>query len=228
MPTLVELVELCDAVYGDASSWSIALKQSTVVWKRTQRWTDGAFFAALYSKPGDDLVLAYRGTDDAVDVLRDDADIAVGQVPPSATDAVNAAAPLAGKKLYLTGHSLGGALAIIAAGRFRLPAVTFNAPGVMNSCVMASASAATKLNGLAGLVSLVGRCFDGSRMENIRIDGDAVSSPLTVLLSLSLQSGGAQRLPAAQCGLNLLCRHGIATCIAAIRRRSDAFQEVNL
>lgn len=130
MPTLVGLVELCSAVYGDASTWTIQQKQSSVVWKRTRRWSDGAFFAALYAKPGDDLVLAYRGTvPAAVDDLLDDADIAVGQVPSSASDAVNVAGPLANGKVFLTGHSLGDALAIIAAGRFSLPAVTFNAPG---------------------------------------------------------------------------------------------------
>ena len=179
MPTLVELVELCDAVYGDASSKTIQLKQSSVVWNRTQRWSDGAFFAALYTKAGGDSVLAYRGTDDAVDVLMDDRDVAFGQVPPSASDAVNVAGGLAKGKVILTGHSLGGALSIITAGRFGLPAVTFNAPGVMNSCVRANAFGAVRNNGLSGLVDLVGRCFNGSRMENIRIDGDAVSSPLT-------------------------------------------------
>jgi putative lipase involved disintegration of autophagic bodies len=40
--------------------------------------------------------------------------------------------------LYLAGHSLGGALAIIAAARYKLPSVTFNAPGVMDSCVLSS------------------------------------------------------------------------------------------
>jgi fermentation-respiration switch protein FrsA (DUF1100 family) len=228
MATLVELAELCDAVYGDASSRTIVLKQSKVVWNRAQRWSDGAFFAALYTKPGGNAVLAYRGTDDAVDALQDDTNIAVGQVPPSVNDALNVAGSLARGQIILTGHSLGGALSIIAAGRFGLPAVTFNAPGVMNSCVSANAFAAAKNDGLSGLIALVGRCFNGSRMKNIRVDGDAVSSPLTSLLSKSLQSGGAQSYAAAQCGLNLLCRHGIATCIAAVRSRTDGYQEVKL
>jgi hypothetical protein len=228
MPTLFELVNLCDAVYGDAASKTIQLKQSLAVWTRVQRWTDGAFFAALYAKAGGGLVLAYRGTDDAVDVLRDDTNIAVGQVPPSASEALFVAGNLARGKVILTGHSLGGALSIIAAGRFGLPAVTFNAPGVMNSCVSANAFDVAKNDGLSGLVALVGRCFNGSRMENIRIDGDAVSSPLTALLSASLQSGGAQSSAAPQCGLDLLCRHGIRTCVTAVMNRPDAYQEVNL
>jgi hypothetical protein len=228
MATLVDLAELCDAVYRDDASATTDQKGGgRMQWRRTQRWTDAHFFAALYAKQDGSAVLAYRGTDDAVDVLMDDSAIAYGRVPPSASNAIQAAGRLSSAKVLLTGHSLGGALAIIAAARFGLPAVTFNAPGVMNSCVVANAFSTVTANGLSGLIALAGRCYNGSRMRNIRIDGDPVSSALTAALSLSLQSGGAKSYPAPQCGIDLLCRHGIATCIAAVRNRPDGFQEVS-
>jgi len=228
MATLVELAELCDAVYGDDVIATTDLKGGgKACWSRTQRWTDGNFFAALYAKKGGSAVLAFRGTDDAVDVLMDDSDIAIGQVPPSASDAVRVAGGISTGNVLLTGHSLGGALAIIAAARYGFAAVTFNAPGVMNSCVVANAFSSATKNGLSGLIALAGRCFTGSRMINIRIDGDAVSSALTAVLSLSLQPGGAKSNPAPQCGLDLLCRHSMSTCIAAVESRKDGYQEVS-
>ncbi|HEY3853922.1 MAG TPA: Mbeg1-like protein [Verrucomicrobiae bacterium] len=225
---MVELAELCEAVYGDDTSVTTDEKGGRAVcWSRVQRWSDGSFFAALYTKKSAATVLAYRGTDDLAGDLVDDTDIAVGQIPPSARDAIQVAGVVSAKNVILTGHSLGGALAIIAAARFGLPAVTFNAPGVMNSCIMANAFSSGSKNGLAGLISLVGRCFTGSRMLNIRIDGDAVSSVLTSLLSRSLQPGGAKSNPASQCGIDLLCRHSMTTCIAAVESRSDGYEEVS-
>ena len=79
--------------------------------------------------------------------------------------------------------------------------------------------------GLAALIAVVQRCVTGQRILNIRIAGDPVSSIITT----GLQSGTARPgYSASQCGFNLLCRHGIATCIEAVRSEKKNYQPLKL
>ena len=197
-----------------------------VIWKRTAKWWNRlGFYAALYQRELDGkLVLAFRGTDELLtDGLIDDAAIAAGGIPPQVAAAFEVArdAKLSGD-IYVTGHSLGGALAIIGAARCGVPAVTFNAPGVMDSCIEANA---VFPGAAGGIIKAVARCVSGARILNVRIPADPVSSYFTT----GAQSGRRIELSAPECSVfNVKCRHGIGTCIEEIRKRSDAFDELKL
>jgi hypothetical protein len=231
-PSLVEFAELCRAVYGDASSVSICTDTQTVIWKRDKYWQTTSFFAAVYTREANGRVLAFRGTNlinsplgDTLGDLNDDAAIFFGDVPTTATLALQIPSFISQSGLYLTGHSLGGALAIIVAACYGLPAVTFNAPGVMDSCTLANSQSSLKNLSLRQLIASVGRCFSGSRMLNIRIDGDPISSFWTT----GFQSGVRRVEYARQCSvIDGLCRHGIDACVSAVRKRSDGFQEISI
>ena len=95
-------------------------------------------FYAVVLKNGDDVVVAFRGTDFGKKGFLKDAEndlqIAVAQrFPNQIVDAIKVIDFMRGNYPYanitLTGHSLGGSLAQIVAGIRDLPAVTFNAYG---------------------------------------------------------------------------------------------------
>jgi hypothetical protein len=241
MPSLIELAEICAAVYKGGSSVGIEMQRQTVEWQLKKPWSSRGFFAAQYQDmPGSRNVLAFRGTDDLVDLLVDDLAIGAGGIPPQIDPACYATAEVKDRPLILTGHSLGGALAIIAAAKYDLPAVTFNAPGVTDSCVQSIATGGWD-NGLRALIGAVQRCIANPRIINIRIEADPVSGYFTNGIGAALltrnpfntvvagfQPGETMTLPSRSCGLDALCRHGIQTCIAEVRARGDAFDPIQL
>lgn len=200
--------------------------RENAIWKRKQKWWNRlGFYAALYSRASDGKnILAFRGTDELfTDVFIDDAAIALGGIPPQVAAAfeVARAANLSGDD-YVTGHSLGGALAIIAAARHGVPAVTFNAPGVMESCMEASV---VFPGAVGGIMKALARCIVGARVLNLRIRNDLVSSFFTT----GAQPGKRIELSTSQCSaFNAKCRHGIKTCIEEVKKRSDACDELKL
>lgn len=90
------------------------------------------FRARLYADGTGRYVLAFCGTNEGRD-WRTNIRQGIGLSAQQYEQAVELTADVnraAGDRLVVTGHSLGGGLAAIAALRFNLPAVTFNAAGV--------------------------------------------------------------------------------------------------
>ena len=254
MPSIVDLAHLCEAAYQDGPGTvtvpppparsapdlpapacrlpgsrllhdtnAVLQQPRPRVWRKAAfAYNQVGFYCASYTSDAES-VLAFRGTDDFWDGLADDLVIAAGGVPPQVLAAFRTvsawAAPGAS---YLTGHSLGGALAILSASRFNLPCVTFNAPGVADSCHLVAVGSLTNRE---RFLAEVGRCRGNPRVRNLRIAGDPVSSRFTT----GPQAGGyVVTLGGASCGLDLLCRHGIQTCIDAVRAVPEYHQPLNL
>jgi hypothetical protein len=191
-------------------------------WSKSQHaYNRAGFYAGLY-ECGDQRIIAFRGTDDLLDALVDDAAIAGGGLPPQVLAAFTTVSAWGfSGKTYITGHSLGGALAILSGCHFNVPAVTFNAPGVADVCVQIAVMA----NPLKRVLAAVSRCVSNSRVRNVRIEGDPVSSMFTT----GAQAGGhTQAYSGASCGFNSLCRHGMATCLAAVKASDANYQELIL
>ena len=226
MPNVVELAELADAAYDRLVLVTVRARSGPArLWTAHRIWDPAlsGFTAVLYrSRHDPDQILAFAGTDSLWDVLVDDVPIAVGGMPPQALAAIAVAVNVASnhRQTYFTGHSLGGALAILAAAKTGQPAVTFNAPGVMDSCV---ATALHPLTGWSNMLQMMRRCVSSDRVPNLRIHGDPISS----LLATGLQTGTTRPGYAApQCGLNLLCRHKMQTVLESVRGDPANFESL--
>ena len=90
------------------------------------------FYADVLSN-GNDIIIAYRGTESGQDI-RNDVAMAKSKIPAQATDAIRIYDKVKREhpnaNITVTGHSLGGSLAEIVSGIRGNLAVTFNAYGV--------------------------------------------------------------------------------------------------
>src|ERR1043166_4069232 len=189
------------------------MREVPIQWTRKGKWfSHSGFFCALYIRASDGkAVVSFRGTDDLLDILLDDAEIALRSLPSQASLALQVMrANLPSNEIFLTGHSLGGALAIIAGAQRRIPVVTFNAPGITNGCIAANGSdVLAKQSGWNQFLRAVDSCVRGSRVRNICVKGDLVSNTLLT----GFQPGARFEVNAPSCNrFNVLCLHAMQTC----------------
>jgi hypothetical protein len=161
-------------------------KQTTVdEWERQASYgnpSKGGFFAELF-RAGSDWVLAIRGTDDPLDIVPD-AQIFLNfienfvpmQLPEARRALLEAEARAQDERLALTGHSLGGGLAVQRAASNDLPVVTLNAPGVALSSIKEHAlPGGLMVAPFYAARALLAAYEDRPRILNIRATFDAVS-----------------------------------------------------
>jgi predicted esterase YcpF (UPF0227 family) len=80
-------------------------------------------------------------------------------------------------RLIVTGHSLGGGVAAIIAAHLQLKAVTFNAPGVSNSCKnLAKVKLLTFQSKYLEYMEAYSQCIESTNITNINLEADVVST----------------------------------------------------
>ncbi|QDU65747.1 hypothetical protein Pla86_08120 [Planctomycetes bacterium Pla86] len=127
MPSLCELTKLAASAYTD--------RRTVGRWRRVRDFgrPRDAFRAGLWVRAdGAGGVLSVRGTANLASAM-EDLKLLLGREPGAwrrGRGAVAASHALVGRRLLLTGHSLGGAFASALAREAHLRAVTFNAPGM--------------------------------------------------------------------------------------------------
>ncbi|WP_220184031.1 hypothetical protein [Thermoactinomyces mirandus] len=155
-----QLAQISDLVYEEkiipgelvdilGSGWETSLKRDL---------SNGLQAYVFTNNKSSEMIIAFRGTE--LDKWYQD--IVIGDIPIAlGNDMINPQAVKArelvesvinnpdyqGYNIVLTGHSLGGYLALDSATRYRIPAVTFNAPG---KNLFRNANGSTLLGGLHG------------------------------------------------------------------------------
>jgi hypothetical protein len=150
----------------------------------------GNFYACAYKYKGagDIVTVAIRGTDDTEDAWVDDVGgigLGLGALVMDYTAACDYVSMWKrhSRKLFLTGHSLGGAYVQLVGSKLGVPGVSFNAPGVMNLINMMSGSWATRIASGALHALTLGKIAyvtgtdapNDSGISNFRGDWDPVS-----------------------------------------------------
>ena len=201
MASVYDLAKVADAVYQDSGNcsynppkgrgsyrewkreYSSSVKPSGQ-WLGTQTWA--GFYGALFTS-GKDAVIAFRGTEFGLTArgaqdIATDADLALGlwtfQIGQAVKFAQTCKSMRSGGRVYFTGHSLGGALALAASDRFHLTTVTYNAPGM--SCNDALSLRASKEIHPAEISSSLQVCNLQDLRLNIRVSYDPVSSRYSI------------------------------------------------
>lgn len=213
MPTISDFALMASGAY-DTSPSVPGWHASTPLYE-----PNSGLRSVIYSN-GNALVVAFRGTDHPSDLV-EDAELTLGMNTAMYPigEAVAAGAGSSGT-VYVTGHSLGGAVAQVVGKRMELPFVTFNAPGValIASRNIASASGLGLLMRMQGAVNSaitrpgqalrdVRSTFNSANGKNYRLSTDIVSAT-------GVHYGEIITLPAGTA--NPATAHGIATMIGVL------------
>ena len=181
---------------------------------RSVIYTDGSVF-----------VVAFRGTDNASDLV-EDAQLTLGMntamypIGEAVASGVQNHGPV-----YVTGHSLGGAVAQVVGSRMGLPFVTFNAPGVaifasrnmwqanpLAAQARAAGAVASAIFNPRQALRDVQSAFSVANGKNYRLSTDIVSNT-------GIHYGDVITLPAGTA--DPLSAHYISTMISVLARVSS-------
>jgi hypothetical protein len=215
MPTIRDLGLLANAVYDGVSTAPGWLRINS---QAATGSLDG-FQAATFTRAGE-TVLAFRGTAQAMDAV---ADLKLGTGMNSTYFAAADTYAFAYRNtpnVYVCGHSLGGAIAQVAANRGGFKFATFNAPGVavLASRNIADASLPMTAIRTAGMVlsafrhpfqaiSDVRATFNQVRGLNVCLQNDIVSK-------IGVHYGDIARIPGTSA--NPLTEHRMTTMNAVL------------
>ncbi len=217
MATTLDFAKLSQAAYAD-SSGMIHNNRSGVSWNKKSDVHSAGFFAVLYSTiDNSESVLAFRST---LSASRFDlaGEIQLTNSMP-AHQVSNAISYTRGVKsnypnLILTGHSLGGAIAILVAAALDLKAYTFNAPGVVDECVKFSMrnEIFQRDASLGRVVKAIQNCLANPNIRNYRINGD----PINNVYSSGRPVGKSENKYASSSRHDLLCKNGVDAVVAEL------------
>lgn len=196
------------------------------------RWTAGpplfdrnSGLRSIIYTDGTVMVVAFRGTDNLSDLVEDaQLTFAINTAMYPIGEAVAAGAGAHGP-VYVTGHSLGGAVAQVVGSRMGLPFITFNAPGVALIAsrniwqtnyfafqARAMGAAASALTNPGQTMRDITSAFSIANGKNYRLSTDVVSAT-------GVHYGDVITLPAGTA--NPATAHGIATMIGVLSRVSS-------
>lgn len=219
MPTISDYARMSSGAYDRSPSvprWTAAdpmYEPNSGL--RTVIYTDGSVF-----------VVAFRGTDNASDLV-EDAQLTFGMNTAMYPigEAIVAGVQNNNAPVYVTGHSLGGAVAQVVGSRMGLPFVTFNAPGV---AILASrnmwqanyyAVQARAAGAVASAIFNPGQAMRDARSAFSIANGKNYRLSTDIVSNTGIHYGDVITLPAGTA--NPLDAHRISTMISVLERVSS-------
>lgn len=213
MPTITDFALMSSGAYDPVPSvprWTAA----------TPLYEPNSGLRSVIYTDGNVFIVAFRGTDNPSDLV-EDAQLTFGMNTAMYPigEAVAAGAGNHGQ-VYVTGHSLGGAVAQVVGSRMGLPFVTFNAPGValvasrniwqanyLAVQARAAGAVASAITNPRQAMRDMQSAFSIANGKNYRLSTDIVSAT-------GVHYGDVITLPAGTA--NPLTAHGIATMISVL------------